>query len=219
LKPASRAFRLWVKAALWPLCLAPFTVLALSAFELFELDLGANPVEALLHSLGKWGLKFLLITLSITPLRRWTGWNWLVSYRRLLGLFAFFYLAMHFTVYLVLDQTLNLGLVIEDVIERPYITLGMTALLLLLPLALTSTRGMMRRLGRRWKRLHWMIYPAAVLGVWHFYWQVKLDTLEPTIYAGLLAVMLGARLWFRRQKRTAVAATAGLPERRARCAN
>jgi sulfoxide reductase heme-binding subunit YedZ len=202
LKPGSRAFRRWVKAALWPLFLAPFIVLALSAFELFGLDLGANPVEALMHSLGKWGLKFLLITLTITPLRRWTGWSALVSYRRLFGLFAFFYLAMHFTVYLVLDQTLNLGLVIEDVIERPYITLGMTALLLLLLLALTSTRGMMRRLGRRWKRLHWMIYPAAVLGVWHFYWQVKLDTLEPTIYALILALLLGSRWWHWRRQRS-----------------
>lgn len=208
LKPGSRAFRLWTKAVLWPLCLAPFTILALSAFELFGLHLGANPVEALLHSLGKWGLKFLLITLSITPLRRWTGWNWLISYRRLLGLFAFFYIVLHFTVYLVLDQTLNLDLVLEDIIERPYITLGMTALLLLLPLALTSTRGMMRRLGRRWKKIHWLIYPAAVLGVWHFYWQVKLDTLEPTIYALILALLLGTRLWYRRRQRPGLAQAA-----------
>jgi methionine sulfoxide reductase heme-binding subunit len=201
MKPGSRGFKTWVKVILWPLCLAPFTLLALSAFELFGLDLGANPVEALLHSLGKWGLKFLLITLAITPLRRWTGWNWLISYRRLLGLFAFFYILMHFVVYFALDQTFDIAAVWEDIIERPYITLGMTGLLLLIPLALTSTRGMMRRLGRRWKQLHWLIYPASILGVWHFYWQVKLDTLEPTLYAALLVVLLGARIWHRRRRR------------------
>lgn len=203
MKPGSRAFTRGVKISLWPLCLAPFVVLGLSAFGLFGLDLGANPVEALLHGLGKWGLKFLLITLAITPLRRWTGWNWLISFRRLLGLFAFFYLVMHFTVYFVLDQTLDVAAVTEDILERPYITLGMTALAMLVPLALTSTRGMMRRLGGRWKKIHWLIYPAAVLGVWHFYWQVKLDTLEPTLYAAILALLLGTRLWYRRKRRLA----------------
>jgi sulfoxide reductase heme-binding subunit YedZ len=208
-----------VKLLLWPLCLAPLGMLVLATFGLLGLELGANPVEELLHTLGKWGLKFLLATLAITPLRRWTGWSWLLSFRRLLGLFAFFYIVLHFGVYLVLDQTLDVRAVLEDVLERPYITLGMAGLILMLPLALTSTRGMMRRLGRRWKQLHQLVYVVAILGVWHFYWQVKLDTLEPTIYAGLLAVMLGARLWFRSQKRAAVAATTGLPERRARCAN
>lgn len=208
MKPGSRGFIRLVKLLLWPLCLAPLAMLVLATFELLGLELGANPVEALLHTLGKWGLKFLLATLAITPLRRWTGWAWLLSFRRLLGLFAFFYIVLHFGVYLVLDQTLNVRAVLEDILERPYITLGMTGLFLMLPLALTSTRGMMRRLGRRWKQLHQLVYVVAILGVWHFYWQVKLDTLEPTIYAGLLAVLLGARLWFRRQKRTAVAATA-----------
>ncbi|HSM68617.1 MAG TPA: protein-methionine-sulfoxide reductase heme-binding subunit MsrQ [Xanthomonadales bacterium] len=211
MKPGSRGFIRLVKFLLWPLCLAPLGMLVLATFGLLGLDLGANPVEELLHTLGKWGLKFLLATLAITPLRRWTGWSWLLSFRRLLGLFAFFYIVLHFGVYLVLDQTLDLRAVLEDVLERPYITLGMTGRILMLPLALTSTRGMMRRLGRRWKQLHRLVYVVAILGVWHFYWQVKLDTLEPTIYAGLLAVMLGARLWFRRQKRMAVAATAGLP--------
>lgn len=198
---AARAFISWIKLVLWPLCLAPFAYLALAAFQVGGLDLGANPVEALLHSLGKWGLKFLLITLAITPLRHWTGWGWLVSFRRLLGLFAFFYILMHFVVYFVLDQTLDVTALWEDVIERPYITLGMAGLLMLVPLALTSTRGMMRRLGRRWKQLHWLIYPAAVLGVWHFYWQVKLDTLEPTVYALILGLLLGTRLWRWRRRR------------------
>lgn len=197
---AAHTFVPWVKLALWPLCLAPFLYLALAAFQFGGLDLGANPVEALLHSMGKWGLKFLLITLAITPLRRWTGWQWLVRFRRLMGLFAFFYVSMHFVVYFALDQTLDVAAVWEDIVERPYITLGMTALLMLAPLAVTSTRGMMRRLGRRWKQIHWLIYPAAILGVWHFYWQVKLDTLEPTIYAAILGVLLSTRLWYRRRR-------------------
>lgn len=200
MKPGSRAFVRLVKAVLWPLCLLPLVVLLLGAFNLAGFSLGANPIEELLHSCGKWGLKFLLITLSITPLRRWTGWHWLVSCRRMLGLFAFFYLLLHFLVYLLLDQSMDFTAVIEDVLERPYITLGMTGLLLLLPLALTSTRGMMRRLGRRWKKLHRLVYAVAILGVWHFYWQVKLDTLEPAVYTLILVVLLGYRLVYARRQ-------------------
>ena len=212
-KTGSRAFIRLVKVVLWPLCLAPVVLLLLAAFNLAGFELGANPIEEILHTLGKWGLKFLLITLSITPLRRWTGQNWLISFRRMLGLFAFFFILLHFLVYLVLDQSLDMTAVVEDVLERPYITLGMSALILMLPLALTSTRRMMRRLGRRWQKLHRLVYAIAILGVWHFYWQVKLDTLEPTLYAAILAVLLGARLWFRRQKSrrraTTVAAMTG----------
>ena len=200
MKIGSRAFVRLAKVALWPLCLAPLGLLLLAAFNLAGFELGANPIEEILHTLGKWGLKFLLITLSITPLRRWTGRNWLISFRRMMGLFAFFYIFLHFLTYFVLDQSLDLAAVVEDVLERPYITLGMTALILMLPLAVTSTRGMMRRLGRRWQKLHRLVYGIGILGVWHFYWQVKLDTLEPTLYAVILAVLLGARLWFRRQK-------------------
>jgi sulfoxide reductase heme-binding subunit YedZ len=200
LKIGSKAFVRWLKAALWPLCLAPFALLALAAFNLFGLHLGANPVEEILHTLGQWGLRFLLITLAITPLRRLTGQNWLISLRRLMGLFAFFYILMHFTVYFFLDQGMDLGAVAEDILKRPYITLGMTGLVLLLPLVVTSTRGMMRRLGARWQKLHKLVYVIAVLGVWHFYWQVKLDTLEPTIYALILASLLAYRAWFARQQ-------------------
>lgn len=160
------------------------------------MGLGSNPVEKLLHQLGRWGLKFLLITLAVTPLRRWTGLNWLVRYRRMLGLFAFFYTALHFSTYAVLDQGLEIGLIAEDVIKRPYITLGMLALLLLIPLAVTSTRGMIRRLGKSWMKLHRLVYLIAILGVWHFYWQVKLDTLEALVYALILAVLLATRLRF-----------------------
>ncbi len=200
MKFGSRAFVRLLKVVLWPLCLGPFVFLLLSVFQFFGYQLGANPIEEILHTLGKWGLKFLLLTLAITPLRRWTGFNWLIQFRRLLGLFAFFYVFMHFLTYFVLDQSLDINAVVEDIVERPYITLGMTALLLLLPLAATSTRGMMRRLGRRWQKLHKLIYVIGILGVWHFYWQVKLDTIEATVYAVILAVLLGYRIWLTRQK-------------------
>ncbi len=116
----------------------------------------------------------------------------------MLGLFAFFYVVLHFTVYAVLDQGLNLTAIIEDVVKRPYITLGMASLLMLIPLAVTSTRGMMRRLGKRWQKLHRLVYVIAIMGVWHFYWQVKLDTLEPVLYALVLAGLLGARVYIAR---------------------
>lgn len=179
-------------------CLLPLAVLLARAFEVSGLGLGANPIEELLHELGRWGLKFLLLTLTITPLRRWTGWNWLIGFRRMLGLFAFFYVVLHFTVYAVLDQGLDMTAIIEDVLKRPYITLGMAGLLMLVPLAATSTRGMMRRLGKRWQKLHRLVYVIAIVAVWHFYWQVKLDTLEPTMYALVLTGLLGARVYFAR---------------------
>ncbi|MFC1778673.1 sulfite oxidase heme-binding subunit YedZ [Pseudomonadota bacterium] len=172
-------------------------ILLLQAFEVKGFGLGANPIEELLHQLGRWGLKFLLLSLAITPLRRWTGWNWLIRFRRMLGLFAFFYIVLHFLTYAILDQGLDLALVIEDIIKRPYITLGMAAFLLLIPLALTSTKSMMRRLGKRWQKLHRLVYIIAILAVWHFYWQVKLDTLDATIYAIVLAVLLMTRVYYK----------------------
>jgi len=183
------------KPVVFLLGLLPLVILLLRAFELSGLGLGANPIEELLHELGRWGLKFLLLTLAVTPLRRLTGWNWLVRFRRMLGLFSFFYILLHFLVYVVLDQGLNLAAIIEDIIKRPYITLGMTGLSLLIPLAVTSTKGMMRRLGKRWQKLHRLVYVIAVVGVWHFYWQVKLDTLDATVYAGILLVLLGFRFF------------------------
>ncbi len=201
IKVGSKAFVRLSKVVIWPLCLAPLSILMLSAFQLFSFELGPNPIEEILHTLGKWGLKFLLITLAITPLRRWTGINWLIQYRRLFGLFAFFYILMHFLVYFILDQSLDIDAVIEDIIKRPYITLGMTALSLMLPLAVTSTRGMMRRLGKRWKKLHKLVCVIGILGVWHFYGQVKLDTLEATFYAALLIVLLGSRYWHSRRSK------------------
>jgi sulfoxide reductase heme-binding subunit YedZ len=192
--PGSKSFYRLTKPVVFLLCLLPLVLLLLRAFQVAGLGLGANPIEALLHELGRWGLKFLLLTLAITPVRRFSGWTWLPRFRRMLGLFAFFYVLLHFLTYAVLDQCLDLAVIIEDVIKRPYITLGMTGLLLLIPLALTSTRGIMRRLGKRWKKLHRLVYIIAILGVWHFYWQVKLDTLDATVYALILGGLLLARI-------------------------
>lgn len=193
-----------LKVLVFLACLAPLGKLGLEIFDLAGLGLGANPIEELIHRLGKWGLNFLLITLAVTPLRKLTGLNWLVRFRRMLGLFTFFYILMHFLTYAGLDQRFDIPVIVEDIVERPYITLGMSALLLLLPLALTSTNGMMRRLGRRWKKLHRLVYVIAGLGVWHFYWQVKEDILEPSIYVCILTVLLGYRILARwRAKRAA----------------
>jgi sulfoxide reductase heme-binding subunit YedZ len=183
-----------LKVLLFLLCLVPLAKLALETFGVAGMSLGANPIEELIHRLGKWGLNFLLITLAVTPLRRLTGKNWLLRFRRMLGLFAFFYLLMHFLTYAGLDQRFDLPVIFEDIAERPFITVGFTAFLLLIPLAVTSTNAMMKRLGRRWQKLHRLVYLVAILGVVHFYWQVKLDTLEALIYAAILAVLLGYRL-------------------------
>ena len=205
--PSPRVMLL-LKTVLFTVALLPAVFLILRTFGVAGLSLGANPVEELLHEAGEWGLRFLLITLLITPLRRFTGMNWLVRFRRMLGLFAFFYISAHFLIYSVLDQTLNFPAIVEDIVERPYITLGVTALVMLIPLAITSTNAMMRRLGRRWQKLHRLVYPAAILGVWHFWWQVKEDIREPLVYAVILAVLLGIRLWFWQRKRQAVEAAA-----------
>ena len=184
------------------LCLLPLGKLALEIFGLAGMSLGANPIEELIHRLGKWGLNFLLITLSVTPLRNLTGMNWLIRFRRMLGLFTFFYILLHFLTYAGLDQRFDIVVIVEDIVERPYITIGMSALLLLLPLAITSTKGMMRRLGKRWQKLHRLVYVIGALGVWHFYWQVKEDILEPSIYIIVLVVLLGYRIltrWRRKQ--------------------
>jgi sulfoxide reductase heme-binding subunit YedZ len=192
-----------LKVALFLLCLVPLAKLALETFGVAGMSLGANPIEELIHRLGKWGLNFLLITLAVTPLRRLTGKSWLLRFRRMLGLFAFFYLLLHFLTYAGLDQRFDLPVIFEDVVERPFITIGFTAFVLLIPLAVTSTNAMMKRLGRRWQKLHRLVYVIAILGVVHFYWQVKLDTLEPLIYAAILAVLLGYRLKGRKHDRIA----------------
>lgn len=154
---------------------------------------GANPVEELLHSMGKTGLNLLLITLAITPLRKLTKQNWLIRLRRLLGLFSFFYISLHLLTYTALDLRFDFGSLAADILERPYITVGMSAFALLIPLAITSTRGWQRRLGRNWVRLHRLIYASAILAVIHFWWQVKADIREPLLYAAILTLLLGFR--------------------------
>jgi sulfoxide reductase heme-binding subunit YedZ len=201
MRPGSKSFFRLTKPMVFVICLLPLAFLTACAFEVAGLGLGANPIEELLHELGRWGLKFLLLGLAITPLRRLTGLNWLIGFRRMLGLFAFFYVVLHFIVYAYLDQGLVMAAIGEDILKRPYITLGMAGLVMLIPLAVTSTRGMMRRLGKRWQKLHRLVYVVAVVGVWHFYWQVKLDALDPILYALVLAALLGARVYFARTSR------------------
>ncbi|MBS1185403.1 MAG: sulfoxide reductase heme-binding subunit YedZ [Proteobacteria bacterium] len=156
--------------------------------------LGANPIEFITRSTGTWTLVGLLVTLSITPLRRLTGRADLVRFRRMLGLFAFFYACLHFVTYIWLDQFFDAAAIARDIVKRPFITVGFTAFVLLIPLAATSTHAMMHRLGRRWQQLHRLIYPIAMLGVIHFLWLVKKDLTEPLIFGAVLALLLVLRL-------------------------
>lgn len=182
--------------------LLPFAWLVYGAFTD---SLGANPIETLELQTGRWALRFLLITLAVTPLRTVTGWSALATWRRMLGLFTFFYATLHFVTYAALDQALDLALVVEDVAERPYATVGFATWLLLIPLAITSTKGWIRRLGgRRWTALHRLVYVCAIGGVVHYLWAVKLDTRLPLLYATILALLLGWRLLARRAARQAV---------------
>ena len=192
-----RRVKPWVFAA----CLIP---LAWLVWRGVTGDLTANPIEDITHRTGDWALRFLLVTLAITPLRRMLGWSSLASYRRMMGLFAFFYAALHLSTYLVLDFFFAFDLILDDVIERRYVTAGVAGFMMLLPLALTSTTGMIRRLGgARWRRLHRLVYLAAVAGVVHYLWLVKIDIGPPLVYAAVLAVLLGLRLWFHYAKRLA----------------
>ncbi|HQS99356.1 MAG: sulfoxide reductase heme-binding subunit YedZ [Hydrogenophilales bacterium 16-64-46] len=184
---STRAFKL----GLFILCLFPLARLVVLAVTG---GLGANPIEFITRSTGTWTMVGLLLTLSVTPLRRLTGWTALVRHRRMLGLFAFFYASLHFVTYIWLDQFFDLASVARDIVKRPFITVGFAAFVLLIPLALTSTQAMMRRLGRRWQQLHRLVYGIAILGVLHYLWLVKQDLTQPLIYGGVLALLLGARL-------------------------
>jgi len=158
-------------------------------------QLGANPIEFITRSLGTWTLVFLLITLSITPLRNLSGWSWLIKLRRMAGLFAFFYALLHFITYIWLDQFFDLNSIYKDVIKRPFITIGFTAFILLIPLAATSTNAMIKRLGgKRWQLLHRLVYLVAIFGVLHYWWLVKKDITQPVIYAAILTILLGYRV-------------------------
>jgi sulfoxide reductase heme-binding subunit YedZ len=214
----TQRYRFIYKPLVFIASLLPLAWLLCGAFGWLGASLGADPVKKLEHECGKTALNFLLLTLAVSPVRALAGLPQLLRLRRMLGLFAFFYAALHFSIYLVLDLELNWRLLGADIAKRPYITIGFTALLLMLPLALTSTNGMMRRLGRRWQTLHRLVYLIAVLGVWHFYWQVKRDVREPLIYAGMLALLLGyryarSRLGTPPRRLTSTSGSATAPER------
>ena len=199
-----------LKAAVWAACLAPLVWLVLRAFRIAGSFI-ADPVNEFEHVLGNTGLTILLITLAITPARLITGFNWLVRFRRLLGLFSFFYICLHVVAFAWLDLQFAWNRIAAEIALRPYLTVGFASLLAMIPLAITSTRGMQRRLGRRWTSLHRLVYPAAILGVWHFWWGgVKADIREPMIYAAILGALLGYRVWRawrRRQARQAALST------------
>ena len=179
------------KPLLFLICLLP---LARLIYLAFNGGLGANPIEFITRSTGTWTLVGLMLTLTVTPLRRLTGLNTLIRYRRMLGLFAFVYASMHFTTYIWLDQFFDPGAILKDIYKRPFITVGFAAFLLLVPLAITSTHAMMRRLGRRWQQLHRLVYLIGFLGVLHYVWLVKKDLTQPLIYGGILLVLLFLRL-------------------------
>lgn len=199
-----------VKPLVWLGALAPLALIVAGIFEFAGQSLGPNPIREILHVTGKTSLNLLLITLCATPLRELTGQTWWVRPRRLLGLMAFTYALLHFLVYAVLELELQLSELGRELARRPYILVGTVALLALIPLAITSTDRMMRRMGRRWQRLHRLIYPITALGIWHYYWQVKADIREPLIYLGLLALLLAWRArsaWLRRRSRQVPAAS------------
>ncbi len=199
-----------LKAATFVVCLAP---LGLLIWRGFTGGLTANPIEFITHTTGWWTLAFLMITLAVTPLRRLLDMPWLLRLRRMLGLYAFFYASLHFLTWLVVDQFFDWQAIVKDIAKRPYITVGFSAFLLLLPLAATSTNAMVRRLGAaRWQSLHRLVYVIAILGVVHFWWLVKKDIREPALFATILTVLLGTRLVVMWRKRALPAMSAAQRE-------
>ena len=188
------------KPLVFLLCLLPAALVVGDALGITG-QLSANPVEDILDRFGNWAIRLIMITLAVTPLRQITGWNWLTRFRRMLGLLTFFYALMHFLTWLLLDRGLAVdpafewAAILEDLTERPFITIGFAALLLLTAMAVTSTNGMRRRMRRAWDKLHYSVYAVGVLGVWHYWWQVKKDTSDAWIYAVILAALLGYRIW------------------------
>lgn len=183
-----------LKAIVFVAALVPVTRLAV-ALAFYPEWLGANPAEFITRSTGDWTLRFLLVTLAVTPLRKLLGWHWLAGFRRMLGLYAFFYGLVHLSSFVSFDHVFELTEILKDIVKRPFITVGFTALVLMLPLAVTSTDGMVRRLGaKRWLALHRLVYVIAPLGVLHFWWMVKADVTEPALYAVILACLLGYRV-------------------------
>ncbi len=202
----------WLKPFVFLACLVPLALLAWRFFgptpgdmSTWGAGLGANPIEVITHSTGDWTMRFLLITLAITPLRKLTGMGWLIRYRRMLGLFAFFYGVLHFTTYIWLDKFFDLHAMLDDIAKRKFITIGLLGLAAMIPLALTSTAGWIRRLGgKRWQMLHRLIYVSAIAGVIHYIWLVKADLSKPLQYGAILAVLLGYRVFVWARKGIAV---------------
>tara|TARA_B100001758_G_scaffold44110_1_gene35173 strand:- start:326 stop:925 length:600 start_codon:yes stop_codon:yes gene_type:complete len=190
---AIKTVKYYVKPAVFLLGLMP---LLLVIGDLFEITgtLGANPIENMQDRFGIWGLRFIVTVLMISPLRSITGFAWITQFRRMIGLYAFFYVLMHFLVWLLLEQNLLMAAIIEDIATRPFITIGFIALLILVALASTSTMNIRKKMGNNWVRLHSSIYLASILGVWHFWWQVKKDITEPLIYAIIISILLLYRL-------------------------
>jgi sulfoxide reductase heme-binding subunit YedZ len=209
--PARRASAglIAAKAAVHALALMPVAILAWQFYDVWQTGsdaLGADPVAEIEHRTGLWALRFLMVALAVTPLRQLTGQSVLLRFRRMLGLYAFLYATLHLSVYLGLDLRGYWTQIFEEIVKRPYITVGFAAWLLLVPLAITSTQGWMRRLGRRWGQLHKLVYAIGVLAVLHFWWLVKSDIREPLLYAAILAVLLGWRAWKAVSRRRTAAA-------------
>jgi methionine sulfoxide reductase heme-binding subunit len=181
----------FAKPAAFVLCTLPFIWLL---FRVLTGRLGINPVEDLTLTTGIWALRFLVFTLLITPIRRLTGWNRIIQYRRMLGLFAFFYASLHFAIYIGVDQFFAFDLILKDIVKRPFITMGFTAFVLMIPLAVTSTKGWIRRLGRRWQLLHRLIYVSAIAAAVHYLWKVKVMIGSPVYYAAGIALLLAFRI-------------------------
>jgi len=188
------------KPFLFLACLVPAVLLGWNAYHN---NLGANPISEITHVTGDWTLRFVLISLAVTPFRRLTGWNAIIRYRRMLGLFAFFYASLHFMTYIGLDQGFAWEYILPDIAKRPYITVGFLGFVLLIPLALTSTTGWIRRLGKRWTQIHRLIYVTAVAGVVHYWWLVKSDISRPLAYGAVLGVLFAIRLWYVARRSTA----------------
>ena len=183
------------KPLVFVLCLLPLSSIV---WRIFYGDLGSDPIETITFATGDWTLRFLLITLAVSPFRQWFGLSALLRFRRMLGLYVFFYACCHFLIWFILDHALSFGDMVEDIIDRPYITFGFSALMLLIPLAVTSNNVMVRKLGRRWKKLHQLVYAIIILGVLHYLWLTKADYLEPGIYALIAGVLLIQRLNYRK---------------------
>lgn len=194
-----------LKVILWLLCLTPIGLLV---YDGVRGELGANPIERIMNDLGFYTLTLLVASLAITPLRNLTGANWLIRFRRLIGLFAFFYVTLHFTTYIALDQEFSVASILKDIAKRPFITVGFFAFVMLIPLAATSTTWSIRKLGgKNWNRLHKLVYLSAIAGVVHFWWKVKADHFQPGLYGGILAALLGYRVLVALRERSRSAPT------------